>query len=68
MVRSIIDKSIVFLVAIVALVVVAVFLMVSALRVEPVAEAIKEDRILRTAIIFERNGKPAATELMTMTK
>lgn len=64
MVRSVIDKSIVFLVAIVALVVGAVALMVSALRVEPVAEAIKEDRILRTAIIFERNGKPAATELM----
>jgi len=64
MARSVIDKSIVFLVAIVVLVVVAVLLMISALRVEPVDQAIRENHIIRTALIFERNGKPAATELM----
>ncbi len=64
MARSIIDKSIVFLASIIAMVVVAVVVMVSALRTDPVEEAVKAERIINVAIIFERNGKPAATELL----
>ncbi|PKL25432.1 MAG: hypothetical protein CVV47_05080 [Spirochaetae bacterium HGW-Spirochaetae-3] len=64
MARSIIDKSIVFLASIVAMIVVAVIVMVSALRTDPVEEAVKAERIINVAIIFERNGKPAATELL----
>ena len=64
MARSIIDKSIVFLASIIAMVVVAVVVMVSALRTDPVEEAVKAERIINVAIIFERNGKPVATELL----
>lgn len=64
MARSIIDKSILFLASIVAMIVVAVVVMVSALRTDPVEEAVKAERIINVAIIFERNGKPAATELL----
>jgi len=64
MARSIIDKSIVFLASIIAMVVVAIVVMVSALRTDPVEEAVKAERIINVAIIFERNGKPVATELL----
>ncbi|MBU0927605.1 MAG: LCP family protein [Spirochaetes bacterium] len=58
------DKSVLFLVLIVIMIVVAIVVMISALRTEPVDEAIKEDRIIKVAIIFERSGKPAATEIL----
>ncbi len=62
--RSIVDKSVMFLLAILVLALLAFFVMISALRVDPIEKAINEGRIIKTAIIFERNGKPAATQLM----
>lgn len=62
--RSLIDRSAVFLIAIVALVVVALVVMLTALRTDPVDDAVKEDRIINVAVILERNGKPAATEIL----
>jgi len=64
MARSIVDKSVLFLVAIVAIVAVAVVVMVGSLRTDPVDDAVKEERIINIAIILERNGKPAATEIL----
>lgn len=64
MARSIVDKSLVFLVAIVMMVVIAVVVMLTALRTDPVDDAVKEERIINVAIILERNGKPAATEIL----
>ncbi len=64
MARAILDRSIVFLVVIVLMIVIAVVGMVSALRTEPVDDAVKEERIINVAFIFERNGKPAATEIL----
>ena len=64
MARSIIDKSAVFLIAIVVVIAAALVFMLAALRTDPVDDAVKEERIINVAIIFERNGKPAATEIL----
>jgi anionic cell wall polymer biosynthesis LytR-Cps2A-Psr (LCP) family protein len=64
MVRSIIDKSIVFLVAILAIIVVAVVAMVNALRTDPVEDAVKGERMINVAVILERDGKPDTTEIL----
>lgn len=64
MARSIIDKSLVFLIAIVTMIIVAFIAMFSVLRTDPVEDAVKEERIINIAIILERNGKPAATEIL----
>ncbi len=64
MARSIVDKRLVFLIAIVMMVVIAVIAMLTALRTDPVDDAVKEERIINVAIILERNGKPAATEIL----
>jgi anionic cell wall polymer biosynthesis LytR-Cps2A-Psr (LCP) family protein len=64
MARSLVDKSILFLVAIVAIVTIAVFVMVASLRTDPVDDAVKEERIINIAIILERDGKPASTEIL----
>ncbi|PKL09082.1 MAG: hypothetical protein CVV51_05635 [Spirochaetae bacterium HGW-Spirochaetae-7] len=64
MARAIIDKSILFLVAIVMVIVVAGSVMFSSLRTDPVDDAISEDRIINIALILEKNGKPATTEIL----
>lgn len=64
MARSIVDKSLVFLISIVMMIVIAVIIMLAALRTDPVDDAVKEERIINVAIILERNGKPAATEIL----
>jgi anionic cell wall polymer biosynthesis LytR-Cps2A-Psr (LCP) family protein len=64
MVRSIIDKSIVFLVAILAIIVLAVVAMVNALRTDPVEDAVKGERMINVAVILERDGKPDTTEIL----
>ncbi len=64
MARALVDKSILFLVAIVAIIVVAGVVMFSSLRTDPVDEAISEDRIINIALILEKNGKPSATEIL----
>ncbi len=62
--RSILDKNIVFLVAILAIISVAVVVMVSALRTDPVEDAVKGERMINVAVILERNGKPDTTEIL----
>ncbi|GAB1457419.1 MAG: LCP family protein [Spirochaetia bacterium] len=62
--RSVLDKSVLFLVAIVIMVTGAIVFMVTALRSEPIGEAVKAERIINIAIILERNGKPSATEIL----
>ncbi len=64
MVRSVIDKSMVFLVAILALISIAVVVMISALRTDPVEDAVKGERMINVAVILERNGKPDTTEIL----
>jgi anionic cell wall polymer biosynthesis LytR-Cps2A-Psr (LCP) family protein len=64
MVRSIIDKSMVFLVAILALIIIGVVVMISTLRTDPVEDAVKGERMINVAVILERNGKPDTTEIL----
>lgn len=62
--RSRIDISIAFLACILLIAVAGVLIMVSALRVDPVEEAVAEERIINVALIVERSGKPASTQLL----
>lgn len=63
MARALVDKNVIFLVVIIAVIAGATGFMVLSLRTDPVEEAIKADRILTVAIILEQNGKPMATQL-----
>ncbi|MBN2873628.1 MAG: LCP family protein [Spirochaetales bacterium] len=64
MARTIVDKSMIFLAAIVLVVVAASVFMVVSLQSDPVEDAVREERIINMAIILERSGKPAATEIL----
>jgi anionic cell wall polymer biosynthesis LytR-Cps2A-Psr (LCP) family protein len=62
--RTLIDRSVLFLVLIVVLVIVSLFVLLSSLRVDPVEQAVKNELMINLALILERNGKPIATELL----
>lgn len=62
--RTLIDKSVLFLVLIVVLVIVSLLVLLSSLRVDPVEDAVKNELMINLALILERNGKPIATELL----
>jgi anionic cell wall polymer biosynthesis LytR-Cps2A-Psr (LCP) family protein len=57
------DKSAVFLFAIIAVVACAAVFLAFSLRADAVDQAMKSDRILNLAVIIEREGKPASTQV-----
>jgi polyisoprenyl-teichoic acid--peptidoglycan teichoic acid transferase len=57
------EKSSIFLLIIIALIVGAIAFLVLRLRADSVDEALKNDRILNIAFVVERGGKPLATEI-----
>ncbi len=61
--RHLIDKSALFLVAILAVVVAVTVAFSLVLRTNTIDEAIKGDRIVNILVVLEQDGKPAATEL-----
>ncbi|MCX7025650.1 MAG: LCP family protein [Spirochaetes bacterium] len=61
--RHLLDKSSLFLIAIVAVVVAVSLAFFLILRTNRIDEAIKGDRIINILIVLERDGKPVATEL-----
>ncbi len=63
MTRFKLDKSAVFLVLIVALILGAFGYLALRLRADSMDEALKNDRILNIAFVIERGGKPLATEI-----
>ncbi|MGD9939378.1 MAG: LCP family protein [Clostridia bacterium] len=62
--RSLIDKSVMFLVLIIILIVVSLVLLLSSLRVDPVQQAVQDELMINLALILERDGRPIATELL----
>lgn len=62
--RAVLDKSAVFLIAILVVVGAAAALMIGALRTDPVDDAVDEERMINVAVILERFGKPLATEIL----
>jgi anionic cell wall polymer biosynthesis LytR-Cps2A-Psr (LCP) family protein len=62
--RSLIDRSVLFLVLIVILIIASLFVLLSSLRVDPVEDAVQNELMINLALILERNGKPVATELL----
>lgn len=57
------DRSAVLLVAILAVLAGAALFLALSLRADAVDQAMKADRILNIAVIFERGGKPASTQV-----
>lgn len=57
------DKSSIFLLIIIALIVGGVAFLVLRLRADSMDEALKNDRILNMVVVVERGGKPLATEI-----
>lgn len=64
MARAVVDKSAIFLIAIIAVIAIATVIMLSTIRTDPVEDAVKESRILNVALIIERNGRPASTGIL----
>ena len=62
--RTLIDRSVLFLVLIVILILASLFGLLSSLKVDPVEQAVKNELMMNLALILERNGKPVATELL----
>lgn len=62
--KTLFDKSSAFLIAIVAAVAASAFLLLGALRVEPVQKAVDDNLVINLALILEKNGKPISTEIM----
>ncbi|MFH2114127.1 MAG: LCP family protein, partial [Spirochaetota bacterium] len=62
--RTLIDKSVLFLVFIVLLIAASLFMLLSSLGVDPVEQAVRDELMINLALILERNGKPIATELL----
>jgi len=62
--KSLIDKSATFLILIVGAVAVSAAVLLAALRVEPIQQAVDDNRVINMALILEKNGKPITTELM----
>jgi anionic cell wall polymer biosynthesis LytR-Cps2A-Psr (LCP) family protein len=62
--RTLIDRSVLFLVLIVVLILVSLFGLLASLRVDPVEQAVQNELMMNLALILERNGKPIATELL----
>jgi len=56
------DKSAIFLFAIIGVVAAAGIFLAPSLRADAVDQALKSDRILNLAVIIEREGKPASTQ------
>ncbi len=61
--RIVIDKSAIFLILIIALVVISVVLVSFKLKSDPFEQAVGDDRIMNIAFIVEKQGKPIATEI-----
>jgi len=64
MARAVIDKSAIFLIAIIAIIAIATVVMLSSIHTDPVEDAVKESRIINVALIIERNGRPASTGIL----
>ncbi|OHD82763.1 MAG: hypothetical protein A3J97_13885 [Spirochaetes bacterium RIFOXYC1_FULL_54_7] len=62
--RTLIDRSVLFLVLIIILIVASLFLLLSSLKVDPVEQAVQDELMINLALILERDGKPIATELL----
>jgi polyisoprenyl-teichoic acid--peptidoglycan teichoic acid transferase len=62
--KSAIDKSVIFLLIIIAAMAAFGVTMASLLRVEPIQKAVDEDRPINIALILEHNGKPLSTQLL----
>jgi len=60
------DKSAVLLVVIIGVLATMAFFLAFALRADAVDQAVKSDRILNLAVMFERQGKPASTQLFLL--
>lgn len=64
MARATFDKNTIFLIAIVAVIAIATVLMLASIRTDPVEDAVQESRMINVALILERNGRPASTEIL----
>lgn len=62
--RAVLDKSAVFLVAILVVLGAAAALLVGAMRTDPVDDAVEGERMINVAVILERGGKPLSTEIL----
>ncbi len=59
-----IDRSIFFLVVILAVLVVAAFVLVFAMRTNPVRDALSGDQLLKVLVVLEDDGVPLSTNLI----
>lgn len=64
MARATFDKNTIFLIAIVAVIAIATAVMLASIRIDPVEDAVRESRMINVALVLERNGRPASTEIL----
>ncbi len=62
--RKLLDRNSIFLILIIAAIAITAVVLAFALKVEPIQKAVDDNRVITLALILERNGKPAATEIM----
>lgn len=64
MMKQILNKNSIFLFIIIALLSVSGFILINALKTEPIQKAIDDDKVITIAIILEKDSKPVTTEIL----
>ncbi|MBN1616142.1 MAG: LytR family transcriptional regulator, partial [Spirochaetales bacterium] len=59
-----IDRSIIFLIIILAVLVIAAVSLVLGMKTNPVKESLSGDKILKVLLVLESEGKPLATNII----